>query len=271
MDKLNLTYIDILQSELGKRKNKNPLYSMRAFSKSLMMNSGVLSLIINGKRIPSLIIAEQLVNNLNVSQEERKAFIDSVVKAQRGRKLQRVSKSIKKYKFTLEDHSSLKFKKLEEDYYQTVSDWHHFTILEMTQLKDFKSSHKWIAGQLGLTEIDVKLAIERLLNLGLLKMNEEGEYQATDAQRRLDQMYTATSHARREKQKQIRNKAIESIENDPIDKRSMTSMTMCIDVELVAEAKKLIADFNESMCKLLESGKKEKVYALEVSLFPLQK
>ena len=84
-------------------------------------------------------------------------------------------------------------------------------------------------------------------------------------------MYTATSVARRNKQIQIREKAIEAIEEFPIEKRSMTSMTMCIDEELMPEARKLISEFNEAMSKLLESGSKDKVYALEVGLFPLQK
>ena len=142
--------------------------------------------------------------------------------------------------------------------------------MEMTRLDYFKYSHKWIAGQLGISEIEVKLAIERLLHFGLLTITDKGDLRPCKSELRLEEMYTSTSIARREKQKQIRQKSIQSIDNTSIDKRSMTSMTMCIDMSLIPQAKELISQFNESMATLMESGPKEKVYALEVSLFPLQ-
>jgi uncharacterized protein (TIGR02147 family) len=271
MEKTELSHIHILEAELFKRKEKNSLYSMRAFSKSLGMNSGVLSLIMNGKRIPSLSLAHELVDRLDVDLESKTQFLDSVALAQKGRSLKRVSPAVKKYKFSDALKTDAKVRKLENDYYHMVSDWHYITIVEMTRLTDFKSSFKWIAGQIGITEIDAKIAVERLVNLGLIIVDGEGNFKATDQQLRLDQMYTATSQARRKKQKQIREKSIASIDNDDISIRSMTSMTMCIDVDLLPQAKDLIANFNEAMCQLLESGKKEKVYAMEVSLFPLQK
>jgi uncharacterized protein (TIGR02147 family) len=271
MEKSALSHIHILEDELFKRKEKNALYSMRAFSKSLGMNSGVLSLIMNGKRVPSLLQAQGIADRLDINPEKKSLFMDSVALAKKNRTLQRISPDVRKYKFSSAIKADTKFKKLENDYYHMISDWHYVTILEMTRLEGFKSSAKWIAGQLSITEIEAKMAIESLMNLGLLVKDEEGNLKTVDQQFRLEDMYTATSQARRKKQKQIREKAISSIDNDDIAKRSMTSMTMCIDIELMPKAKELIAEFNEAMCKLLESGKKEKIYAMEISLFPLQK
>ncbi|MCO4752896.1 MAG: TIGR02147 family protein [Bacteriovoracaceae bacterium] len=263
-------YIQALEKELLLRKQKNSSYSMRAFSKSLNVNSGVLSLVLNGKRTPSLEFGEKVAEKLSVDPKGRQHFLDSIVSAQRKRKLQRIPPAIKKYKVNEKALKDLKFKELQNDYYHSVSEWYCFTILEMTRLSEFKSCTKWISKQLGVDELKVKVAIKRLLNLGFLT-EENGEYKAVDDQLRLDEMYTATSVARRNKQIQIREKAIESIEEVPIEKRSMTSMTMCIDVDRLPEAKKLISEFNEAMSNLLESGKKDKVYAMEIGLFPLQK
>ena len=269
MNNKNRSYIRILEEELLRRKEKNSSYSMRAFSKALEVNSGVLSMVLNGKRVPSMELARKIADKLDVCPQTQKMFFDSVVETQRSRNLHRVSPDIKKYKF--DSVKDLKFKQLENDYYHSVSEWYCFTILEMTRLHYFKPSFKWIASQLGISEMEVQIAVKRLLNLGFLEEDSNGGFRAVDEQLRLDSMYTATSQARRNKQKQIREKSIESIENDPIENRSMTSMTMCIDMALLPEARKLISDFNEAMSKLLESGNKEKVYAMEVSLFPLHR
>jgi uncharacterized protein (TIGR02147 family) len=73
------------------------------------------------------------------------------------------------------------------------------------------------------------------------------------------------------RQKQILEKALEALENDPIETRSMTGMTMAIDPSKIPEAKKLISEFNRKMSKFLETGKKSEVYELQISLFSLQK
>lgn len=270
MQNLETHYIHALEQELLLRKQKNSAYSMRAFSKALDVNSGVLSLVLNGKRTPSLEFGQKIAERLNVSPENKQKFLDSIVCAQRKRKLQRVSPAIKKYKVNEAKANELRFKELQNDYYHSVSEWYCFTIFEMTKLKNFSSRPKWIADQLGIGELEVKVAVKRLLNLGFL-VEKNGNLEPVEDQLRLTEMYTATSDARRNKQIQIREKSIESIEKDPIETRSMTSMTMCIDVDLLPEARQLIAEFNESMSKLLESGKKDKVYALEVGLFPLTK
>jgi hypothetical protein len=48
-------------------------------------------------------------------------------------------------------------------------------------------------------------------------------------------------------------------------------MTMSIDPAMLPEAKAQIEQFTQSLCKLLESGKRRQVYELGISLFPIQK
>jgi hypothetical protein len=50
----------------------------------------------------------------------------------------------------------------------------------------------------------------------------------------------------------------------------MTTVTMCIDPDLLEEAKKRIDDFNDSLCAFLESGKRKEVYTMEIGLFSLE-
>ena len=71
-------------------------------------------------------------------------------------------------------------------------------------------------------------------------------------------------------QKNLRKKAIKSLENDPIHTRSMTSMTMAIDPKKIKQAKELIDEFEINLSEFLEHGKKKEVYQLCISLFPLK-
>ena len=71
-------------------------------------------------------------------------------------------------------------------------------------------------------------------------------------------------------QKELREKAIQSLLTDPIEKRSMTSITMAIDPDKLSEARKYIDEFQEKLASHLESDEKKQVYQLTVSLFPIQ-
>ena len=70
---------------------------------------------------------------------------------------------------------------------------------------------------------------------------------------------------------QFLEKAVVSLEEDPIEERSITSMTMAIDPEKLPAAKKMIREFNQTLCQFLENGKRKRVYNLGVALYPIQK
>ena len=82
---------------------------------------------------------------------------------------------------------------------------------------------------------------------------------------------SVTTPILRQAQKALRLKVIESLENDPIEVRSMTSMSMAIDPEKLPEARRLIEEFQEKLSTFLESENKERAYQLPISLFPLDK
>jgi hypothetical protein len=72
-------------------------------------------------------------------------------------------------------------------------------------------------------------------------------------------------------QKQFLEKAIYSLENDPLEERSHTNMTMAIDSKKMELAKQMIREFQMALCNVLETGKRDQVYNLSVALYPLQK
>ena len=152
---------------------------------------------------------------------------------------------------------------------KVLSDWYYTAIIELTLTDNFKSDINWIASQLNVSVIKIKLAVERLLELELLSL-EDGVLRKTD-NRISTQDKSLTTGALRRRQKQWLEMACDSLENDDISIRSHTSMTMAIDPKLIPEAKKMISEFNRKLCDFLEQGEKTHVYDLGIALFPLQK
>ncbi len=153
--------------------------------------------------------------------------------------------------------------------YRVLADWYHFAIPELTFVEDFNSDPAWIADELGITVPEAERAIERLLQFDLLR-REGGKLVRTQAQL-ASANQSQTTEAARKTQRAYLEKAIISLEADDIDARSMTTMTMAIDPKRVPLAKKMIREFNQSMCATLERGRRQKVYNLCIALYPLQR
>lgn len=255
-------YQRCLREELQRRCERNPRYSVRAFARALGIDVGTVSKLLSGKQTPSMKLALRILSAIELSEADEKAFLSSLAEAQRGRKLQRVSAAFRNF------NEDVRPRELSIDLYRVIGEWYHAAILELTYTKRLRNSPREIAKLLEISAAEAKLAVQRLLQLGLLA-EQDGALIKTSAQ-----FTTAnknlTSPALRKNQKQFLEKAIFSLENVPIEERSVTSMTMAIDPERLPAARQMIRDFNQALCQFLESGKRTRVYNLGVALCPLQ-
>jgi len=204
--------------------------------------------------------------HLRLSSAATKRLLNSVAVLQSERKLKR--RDPKVMEFLTKNPRFKNPRVIDIELFQIISDWYHAAILELSFLEEFCADPDWIAKQIGISKLDAKLALARLLEAGLLK-EIEGRLVKTNDHIELDDP-DRTSKARRAKQKQIRMKAVESIDKDPVEKRYMTTISMAIDPDLLPEARRRIDEFNDSLSAFLESGKRKQVYAMEIGIFPLQ-
>ena len=112
------------------------------------------------------------------------------------------------------------------DAIRVMSDWYHVAILDLVLLKDFDPRIGKIAAYLGITEIEAKLAVERLLKLGLL-VRRNGRLVKVS-----EELLSPTdipSEGLRRLHSQMIAKAGESLEGQSIDRRYISSRTMAID------------------------------------------
>jgi uncharacterized protein (TIGR02147 family) len=260
MSKMGPIYLEMLAESFQRRRKRNSRYSLRAFSRSLDVSTSLLSCILRRKRVPSLKLANSISKKLSLDTHQRERFLESVADALRETSLEKLG--------PLADPA--KARTLSEDEFRLISDWHYYAILEMTETQGFVLDASWIAKELGITEARASTAIRRLQKLRLLIKDTQGGWQKVDCPvTTIDKSKTSSVH--RKRQKQVLSRAISALDRTPLERRSMTSMTMAICPDKIPQAKKLILEFNRKLCRLLQDGPKREVYELGICLYPHQK
>ena len=257
-----------LRDALSERVARNSRFSLRAFARLLDLDPGTFSQMLSGKRFPSPTLSKKIFRHLNWSPEEQQDFLQSLAQAKSEAGLKRISPVLREM---LKKDQKFQHRPtdLSIDLFKSIADWYHFAILELPFTEGFKSDPRWIAKSLGITDAEAHSAIQRLLALELLELNDGKLSRCHQQLVSADRHLTTAAHRRRVKE--VLNKSIESLEQDPIAVRNHTAMTFAIDQEKIPEAKKRIEKFISEMTEFLESGKRDRVYEMTVNLFPLQK
>ena len=267
-------YLKLIRGELARRTEKNSRYSLRAFARALGMDPPSLAHVLNGTRVPSVKIAGKLVERLGLSPEESGAFWRSLAEQKQAQGLQRISPQIRQWLHAENAPSAagegFSPKELSLELFRAIGDWYHAAILELTFVEGFQANTAWISHELGITELEARLALDRFFEFELLEKTSDGSVRKSNKHlATADKQLTTAAHRRH--QRQILEKSAASLENDPIEVRNHSSMTMATDSSLMPEARRRILAFQRELCLFLESAPKLTcVYELQTSLFPLQ-
>lgn len=242
-----------LNEALIESQLRNPAFSLRAFSRKLSVSPSALSEILNGKRRISRKLAERLVRNLCLSPKEAHGLLELFVD--------------KNPETEAEQKYQGPYIELSTDQFHVISEWYHFGIISLAETVDFQSDPKWIANRLNIRVQDAQTALDRLERLGLVTRNARGKITLTGTG------YSTSDEVRdlglRKAHGQNLEMARRSLEEDPIEQRDFTAMTMAIDVSKLPLAKKMIREFQDKLCAYLETGVKKDVYKLCIQVFPL--
>jgi len=259
-------FIDYMRDELMSRHKKNPRYSLRAFSNQVQLSSSFISKLLNGKRPLTkqtfLSISARLALPPEIeSYYLKREFIEHKVNWTKDSHLN----------FAKENVDTNSYLKLNQDQFSFISEWYHFAILELITVEGFIPNPNSIAAQLGISSLEAKESLDRLIRMKLIdiKQNKNGQtYFATSNYTTIDKKIVTS--ATQKQQKSFLKLAIDAVERVPIDERSQTSMTMAIPQSRLAEAEKLINNFRRDMTSILQrKGKRDSVYQLSISFFPL--
>lgn len=221
------------------------------------MDPAALSRLMSGKQPLAMKCARTLATKLQLSDIELENLFSSAVHEQLQTNLAQARPNRPKKKAM----------ELEQERFRVISELYHNAIMELCFVEDFDPKPTSIAKRLGISELEATLAIERLLVLGLIR-REGNTIVKTSAHLTL-QNKEMTEPALIQQQQQILARASKALEETPITERMSNSITMAVNPEKLGIAKRLIVDFCRSLCETLETGKRTRVYQLNVNLFPI--
>ena len=257
-----IPYRELLDSEFAQRKMRNQGYSLRAFARDLKLAPSQLSEILSGKRGLNPAKANQVAKKLMLNEKELAQFELSVI-AQHHRSPQKRSDA----KAELSRH--FKKRRLDLEKFKIISDWHHFAILEFVRIHPTKNQPELIGGQLNISAEACREAIQRLLLVGLLKI-EEGFLKDQGADIFVGE--EIPSSAIRNHHRQIMGHADRAIDTIPMDQRELQSLIFSIPQESIGEFKKMVQKFASKINSTAEAKtSRDRVYALGIQLIPLSK
>lgn len=233
-----------LQNELQERCQANSRYSLRAFARSLELESSALSRLLRGKRAITPKMFEHLAARLALTPKE--------VAMYQG-----------------DQAPSPQFEPVEEDSFNLIAHWHNFAILELVTTSGFKSDSRWIARRLNLSVAEVNLAIERLERLGYIDINDKRDIVLRVGNTTTTHIKGSTA-ALRSLQSDILKKALIALESIPIEERDQSSICFAINSSKLPELKERVKKFRREIMAWMEAEEtKDEVYELAISLYPV--
>jgi uncharacterized protein (TIGR02147 family) len=258
-------YRDIIKDELDKRIAKNSHYNLSSLAKDLDITRSKISEVLAHKQGLSLTKAQDFSNKFKFNKVEKEYFC-LLVESEHARSKTKKDQAVEK----LKSFHKIVEKNLDSEAFKVLSGWEHFTIMEMSKTKHFKSDSLWIAQVLNISVLRAQRAIKRLIHFNILKVVKNritttGKFLVTST-------HDVPKTAIRAHHKEHLEKAIIAIDNQPIDERDFQTVIIGIDKEKVPELKELIYEFNRNLNKIATSSpdeKKDSVYCYSTQLYSL--
>lgn len=225
------------------RRQRNEMYSLRAFARSVNIDPGHLSRLMRGERPISKKMATKIIEELGLTLQQ----------------LNKMAKTGKKFSSR---------KKLSFYEFQPLSKWYYFAILELFYLRDFVSCPKWMSQRLGVELSELKTALKVLQEKGLIKF-ENGQWTSLNISTDwFDSDETEISKMKH--QQDTLRRAINSIDRVRFDKRENAALTIALNSKDIPWLKEKVESFLAEIKEhVVQEDECDQVYQFNVACFPL--
>jgi uncharacterized protein (TIGR02147 family) len=159
-------YRDFLREVLTERIQQNRQYSLRGFARNIGIQPSLLSEVLGGRRKLSVESANLVAQELGLTGQEQDYF-ELLVELDRAKNPARRESTLRKIQQINPNKKNIH--DLSVDHFVVISEWYHFAILRLTEVEGFQWSIKNVARALGIHEVEVSLALERLERLQLIE------------------------------------------------------------------------------------------------------
>lgn len=231
-----------LQQELARRCARNPQYSLRAFANFLAIDHSTLSQLLRGRRAFTQATIQRLAARLGLDDAARAHCLP------------------------LPATPPSTAPQLTRETARLLADWHHHAILELTHLDAFRPDSRWIARVLGISVDEVNIAVQRLLRLGLLRMEPGAWIDTTGPAIRGEHEFTQAAVDRLAAE--VRRLAPPG-SGDSLW-REFSSTTLALRRHQLPALRALLDRFHQELAQLFETtGPRDEIYRLDLHVWPV--
>ena len=251
--------------QVMKLKNKSWSYGAWAHSLGLKDPSSVTK-IIQGQRDPGPATTERLVHYFRFNEVQARYFRD-LVRLEKLRHDPRLSVLLMEKMG--KENPDARLRLLDDKTFSVISNWYYLAVRETLRVKSLVQDPEVISKkfQFKVTPREVGQAIKTMLEVGLLTRDELGNLSLTEG--RLDTTQDIASEAIKRYHEQMLTHAHAAVRSVPVKEREITATTLVMQSSNLGKAKELIREFKERFERLLEEDVGDKVYQLQIQLFPL--
>lgn len=258
-------YRNYLRDFYETRKDQNAKFSYRVFSRMLGFTSpNFLKLIILGDRNLTETSLQKVISGLKLEGLAQK-YLKSLVLCNQCKDEEEKKNHQEKIDYI---RALATEKNLDDKYCDYLSNWYYPVIREMTLLKSFREDPEWIANKLNdeVSPLNITQAIDDMIKLGLLKRDDHKQLIPVDATISTDP--EAVNLSLKKTHKKFIEKAKDSIDNTPPHFRDISSLTVAVNQDMLAQTKKIIRKFRQDLNILLsKSSDMDTVYQINFQVF----
>ncbi len=258
---------------MGHLKRTVPQFSYRYFAKQAGFSSpSFLKLVMEGKRNLSRDSIAKFARGLRLDKNEYEAFEALVCFCQATTDAEKNYYYGKLRRFK---HPTGPLAEMSKAQYDVYSLWYAMPIREILTLPDFREDHQWIGRRLcpQVKPAEVRRALDLLQRCGLAIRDASGKLQPAD--KKLAAVKHIQSLAVRNYHRAQLNLAIDSLENHPVEKRNITSITVALTGNQYQMVCNRIAEFQRQLLDLIEDApsndEKREIHVLGFQTAPITK
>lgn len=223
-----------------------------------------LSMVLKGQRFPSFDMINALSKDLDLNYREREYFelLIQLEKAKnKGRDTSKILEKIKNIPIP-SDTFTMSLKE-----FSSISEWYYFVIKQLIDTPDFRNDDIWIYKKLRKkVQINqIRQAINDMLDMKIISRDENDKL--TVVRQGLITTNDVPSQAIKKHHFGMINRAIEAIEEQNVNRRQISSMTLKINKSTMTEAKQSIFNFLKDFNEKYSSHESSDLYQLNLQFF----
>lgn len=239
--------------------------NFRSWAKRLGYKSASsLTMVIKGQRSPSFEMVRTLSEDLKMTEKEKQYFelLIQLEKAQsRNRDQKEILEKISAISPKNDSHS------LELNEFSSISEWYFFTIKQLINTQGFMEDYEWIYRRLRkkVTISQIKSAINIMLELKTISRSQDGKLIVL--KEGLSTASKVPSSAVRKHHFGMINRALEAVTEQDVSERQLSSLTLRIKTENIAEAKSELMEFMKNFNQKYSAQESEELFQLNFQFF----